>query len=226
MTGAIDRPVVIFGTGELAQLAHYYFSHDSARTVAAFTVDEKYLSGSDYLGLPLCAFESLDAHYPPDRFDLFVAIGYTGLNSARAQRCALAKARGYRLASYVSSRASTWPDLVIGDNCFIMEGNVIQPFVRIGHHVIMFCSSLVSHHVDIGDNCFIGSEATISGGVRIGANSFIGVNTTIREHLSIGADCIIGAGSLILRDTADGSGYLVSGTADSGIPSRRLRSLL
>lgn len=226
MTSEVNRPIVIFGTGELAQLAHYYFSHDSNRRVAAFTVDEKYLSGSAYLGLPQCAFESIESAYPPDQFDLFVAIGYTGLNSARAQRCAMVKARGYRLATYVSSRASTWADLIVGENCFIMEGNVIQPFVRIGHHVIMFCSSVVSHHVDIGDNCFIGSEATISGGVRIGANSFIGVNATIREHVTIGADCIIGAGSLILRDTADGSGYLVSGTPDSGIPSRRLKSLL
>lgn len=226
MTNAADRSVVIFGAGELAQLAHFYFTHDAARRVAGFTVDAKFVNSSECQGLPLVPFEEVEHHFPPRGFDLFVAIGYTALNVTRARRCADATARGYRLATYISSRASTWPDLVIGDNCLIMEGNVIQPFVRVGHNVVMFCSSLVSHHVEIGDNCFIGSEATICGGVRIGANSFIGVNATIREHLNIGSDCIIGAGTLILQDTADGSGYIGNGTADSGIPSRRLQSLL
>lgn len=226
MNDAMDRPVVIFGTGELAQLAHFYFSHDSARQVAGFSVDAEYVDSPEYLGLPLVASESLEENFSPQDFDLFVAIGYKDLNRLRAERCAALMARGYRLASYISSRASIWPDLVTGDNCMIMEGNVIQPFASIGHGVIMFCNSIVSHHVELGDYCFIGSEATISGGVKIGANSFIGVNSTIREHLNIGRDCIIGAGSLILKDTADGSSYLESGSQDSGIPSRRMRSLL
>lgn len=226
MTHAVGRPIVIFGTGELAQLALFYFTHDSPRNVVAFTMNRSYVTDHEFQGLPLVAFEDIERHYAPERFDLFVAIGYTALNSMRAQRCAEAKARGYCLATYISSRASTWPDLAVGENCLIMEGNVLQPFVRVGNNVIMFCSSVVSHHVEIGDNCFIGSEATICGGVRIGANSFIGANATIREHLRIGEDCIIGAGALILSDTAAGSGYLGSATADSGIPSRRLRSLL
>lgn len=226
MSDMMSRPVVIFGTGELAQLAHFYFTHDSTRQVAGFTVDAKHIDAPEYLGLPLVPSEELEAYFPLDRFDLFIAIGYRGLNTFRAERCETVKARGYRLASYISSRASVWPDLKIGDNCLVMEGNVIQPFVKIGHGVIMFCNSVVSHHVEIGDYCFIGSEATISGGVKIGANSFIGVNATIREHLAIGRDCIVGACTLIMKDTADGSGYLDPGTTDYGIPSRRLRSLL
>lgn len=218
--------IVILGTGELAQLAHYYFSHDAGRQVAGFTVDAKYATSAEYLGLPLVAYESLESCFPPERYELFVAIGYTQLNAARAQRCADARARGYRLATYVSSRASVWPDLVIGDNCLIMEANVIQPFARLGNGVIMFCSSVVSHHVEIGDYCFIASEATLCGGSRIGPRSFIGANSTIREHLSIGQDCIVSAGSLILKDVADGSSHMAVATPDAGIPSRRLRSLL
>lgn len=221
------KPLVIFGTGELAQLAHFYFTHDSARSVAAFTVDAAYLAGqTEWLGLPLVAFESLEASFPPDRFDLFVAIGYKGLNSAREECCSAAKRRGYALASYVSSRTSTWPDLVLGENCFIMEGSVVQPFVRIGDGLIMFASSVVSHHVQIGDWCFLGSEVTVSGGVAIGDRTFVGVNSTLREHIRIGSDCLIGAGSLILGHVPDGTGWIASPTKDSGIPSRRLRSQL
>lgn len=220
------KPVVIFGTGELAELAHFYFTHDSARQVAGFTVDARYAEAGQYQGLPLVAFEQIEQHFPPAKFDLFVAFGYTALNSLRQQRCEEARRRGYAFASYVSSRASTWPDLRVGANCLIMEGNVIQPFVTIGDGVIMFASSVVSHHAEIGNWCFLGSEVTVCGGVRIGERCFIGVNATLREHINVGADCIVGAGALILADTPAGTGWVVPGTKDSGIPSRRLRSLL
>jgi sugar O-acyltransferase (sialic acid O-acetyltransferase NeuD family) len=220
------KPVVIMGVGELAQLACYYFTHDSPRRVAGFTVDRQYSAASELCGLPVIPFDEVHERFPPHDHDLFVAIGYTDLNAARAKKCAVAKARGYELASYVSSRASVWPDLEIGENCFVMEGNIIQPFVRIGDNVIVWCASLVSHHVTIGDNCFIASEVTVSGGVTIEANCFIGVNATIREHLRIGRDTIIGAGALILKDATEGSGFLASATLASGIPSRRLKSLL
>jgi sugar O-acyltransferase (sialic acid O-acetyltransferase NeuD family) len=220
------RPLVVVGGGELARLAHYYFSNDSARSVAGFAVDARFLTSAKFMGLPVVAFDEIAVKYPPAAFDLFVAIGYTQLNAARAAKCAAARSLGYQLASYVSSRASVWPDLEVGDNCMIMEGNVLQPFVKIGNAAIMFCGSVVSHDVELGDNCFVASGATLCGGVRVRSNCFIGANSTIREHLEIGADSMVGAGALIVRDMPPGSGYVESGTRDSGIPSRRLRSLL
>ncbi len=220
------RPLVIFGIGELAQLAHYYFEHDSKRRVEGFTVDAKYAESSEFRGLPLVSFDHVVERFPPQDFDLFVAIGYTNLNLARAQKCAEAQAQGYRLATHVSSRASVWPDLEVGQNSMIMEGALVQPFAKISANVVIWTGALISHHVEIADNCFIASGVTVSGGVRIGANCFIGANATIREHLTIGNDCIIGAGALLLKDAPPGSGYLAADTRNSGIPSRRLQSLL
>jgi sugar O-acyltransferase (sialic acid O-acetyltransferase NeuD family) len=220
------KPIVIVGIGEFAELAHYYFEHDSTRRVEAFAVDSEYLKSSEFRGLPLVPYDRVHERFPPDAYELFVAIGYTQLNSARARKCADAKLRGYRLASYVSSRASVWPHLVMGDNCFILEGGQIQPFVRIGNHVIICCGSLISHHVEIGDNCFIAAGAAISGGVTVEENCFIGVNATIRDHVTIRHDCIIGANALILADTPPDGGYIVVETSRASVPSRRLRALL
>ena len=220
------KPLVIFGLGELAQLAHYYFEHDSERKVAGFTVDESYVDSSEFRGLPLVAFDRVHERFPPSDFDLFVAIGYDSLNTSRARTCAAAMSRGYELPSYVSTRASVWPDLVVGANCLIMEANTIQPFVKIGDGVIVWCGSTISHHVEIGDYSFIAAEVTVSGGVKIGPHCFVGVNATLREHVTIGRDCIVGAGALILEDTPAGSCYAVPGTANAGIPSRRMQSIL
>jgi sugar O-acyltransferase (sialic acid O-acetyltransferase NeuD family) len=193
----------------------------------AFAVDRDRLQQASERGLPVLAFEDLQQTQPPSSYGLLVAIRYSQLNAAAcAQRCGQARAAGYTLASYVSSRASAWPDLRTGGSCMVMEGNCLQPFVTLGEGMIMFPSSVLSHHVSIQDHCFIGPGATLCGGVTVGARSFIGANATVREHLRVGSDCLIGAGALILKDTADGSGYLTAGTPDSGIPSRRLRSLV
>jgi sugar O-acyltransferase (sialic acid O-acetyltransferase NeuD family) len=220
------RPVVIFGLGELAQLAHYYFTHDSPRTVAAFTVDRAFLPETTWTDLPVVAFEDLEDNYPPGEYDLFIAIGYVRLNQARTEKYQEGKARGYQMATYVSSRATCYPDLVLGDNCLIMEGNQIQPFATIGNNVVIWSSSFIGHHVEIGDNCFIAAHAVISGKVRVGANCFIGVSATVREKIELAKDTIVGAGALIMHSTEENTSYLGTASKNSGIPSHKLQSLL
>ncbi len=226
MNKQVDKPLVIFGVSELAQLAYYYFTNDSPRQVAAFTVDGDYFQEKECMGVPVLPFEQVDKHFAPAEYDMFVAVGYAKLNQARADKCVQAKARGYGLATYVSSRCVTWPDLIIGENCLIMEGNTIQPFVRIGDNVIVWCGSLVSHHVEVGNNCFIAAHAVISGHVKIGANSFIGVNATLRDKIILGEGTIVGAGALALNNTAENAAYLATASPEAGIPSHRLQSLL
>jgi sugar O-acyltransferase (sialic acid O-acetyltransferase NeuD family) len=221
-----NRPLVIFGTGELAQLASYYFTHDSQRTVAAFTEDTAFLKIKSLMGLPIVGFENLEETYPPEDYDLFIAIGYTRLNQARTEKYRDAKARGYRLATYISSRCTHYPDLQIGDNCLVMEGNLIQPFVTIGNNVIIWSGNVVSHHVDISSNCFIAAQSVISGNVKIGPDCFIGVNATLRENIVLARQTIIGAGALVLKSTEENQSYLGVASEKSGIPSTRLQSLL
>src|SRR3954469_3953606 len=98
--------IVIFGTGDIARLAHHYFSHDSDHEVVAFTVDRQYLSGSQFCGLSLVDFARLPELYPPSEYHLFVAVSYSGVNKVRAEKYFEAKRLGYQMASYVSSRCS------------------------------------------------------------------------------------------------------------------------
>ena len=35
--------IILFGTGDIAQLAHYYFSLDKEYEIAAFTVDKEFI---------------------------------------------------------------------------------------------------------------------------------------------------------------------------------------
>ena len=200
--------VVIFGTGDVARIAHYYFERDSPHEVAAFTVDRAYRSADAFEGLPLVDFEDVPARYPPAEFSMFVALGYSKMNRLRADKYDAAKGCGYELVSYVSSRASVLNDGALGDNCFILEDNTIQPFVTIGHDVIMWSGNHIGHDAVIGDHCFISSHVVVSGFVKIGAYSFCGVNATFRDRVVVGERTLIGAGAVILKDTEPGSVYI------------------
>lgn len=216
----MKRPLVIFGSGQIAELAHYYFSSDSDYDVVAFTVDREFLTLSTLCGLPVVAFEDLASRYGPADCDLFIALSYARLNSVRKTKYVVAKQMGYRMASYVSSRASILNGGRIGDNCFILEDNTIQPFVSIGNNVTLWSGNHVGHHSTIGDHCFVTSHVVISGGVDVGEQCFIGVNATVRDHVKLGSRCVIGAGCLILGDTDPESVYIAPRTDRSDVKIR------
>jgi sugar O-acyltransferase (sialic acid O-acetyltransferase NeuD family) len=200
--------LIIFGAGDIARLAHYYFTRDSEHEVVAFTVDEKYKEGDTFLDLPLVAFESLAKDFPPAEFKMFVALSYAKMNHIREEKYRSAKERGYELVSYVSSRCSFLTDHPIGDNCFILEDNTIQPFVRIGNNVTLWSGNHIGHDAVIEDHCFIASHIVVSGYVRIGNNCFIGVNATLRNSITIAPETLTGAGAVIMKDTVARGVYL------------------
>lgn len=218
------KPVVLFGTGDFARIAHVYLTEDSPHDVAAFTVDEAYIEQPTLLGKPVVPFERLTETHPPDQYSMYVAIGFSGVNRVRREIYERVKSLGYELISYVSSEAHLVTGVEIGDNCFIFEANVIQPFVRIGNDVVLWSGNHIGHDSTIGDHCFIASHVVVSGNCTIGDSCFIGVNATFRDGVTVGRECVIGAGALIMKDTAPGDVYSVRGTQPSDTKSWELRN--
>lgn len=221
----MKKRLVIFGAGDIAQLAHRCFSVDSDYEIAAFTVDAAFVREPDFCGLPVVAFEDVLDRFPPKDFDMFVALSYSKLNALRKEKYLAGKSKGYRLPSYVSSAATVQNDGAIGENCFIFEDNTIQPFVRIGNNVTLWSGNHIGHHSTIGDHSFLASHVVVSGGVTIGEQCFVGVNATLRDHIRIGDRCVIGAGALLLGDAEDGGVYIGAATERSKVPSSRLRGI-
>ncbi|MFI4941764.1 MAG: acetyltransferase [Burkholderiales bacterium] len=204
--------VVIFGAGDIARLAHHYLSSDSDQQVVAFTVDREFRREEAFQGLPLVDFEGVAAAYPPSEYRMFVALSYAKMNRVRAEKYQRAKELGYELVSYVSSRCSYLSDEPPGDNCFILEDNTVQPFVRIGSNVTLWSGNHIGHDSVIEDHCFISSHVVVSGHVRIGPYCFVGVNATLRNSLTIAESTLIGAGAVIMKSTAAKSVYVANRT--------------
>lgn len=195
-----SKKLVIVGNGETAELAYLYFTNDSEYDVVAFAVEEDYITETTMRGLDIVPLERLNIFFSPDDYEVFVAVSATKLNTLRARLYSHVKSLGYTMASYISSKAYVGFDVEIGDNCFIMEHNVIQSFAKIGNNVILWSGNHIGHSTKIHDNCFVSSHVVISGFCEIEKNCFIGVNSTIADGVKIGDFCMIGLGSIIAKD--------------------------
>ncbi|MDB5097064.1 MAG: Acyltransferase [Cyanobacteria bacterium RYN_339] len=211
--------IVIFGAGDIARLAHFYFTTDSPHEVVAFTVDAAYRELEEFQDLPVVAFEELPARFPPGEYQLFIALSYAKMNQVRAGKYHAAKALGYTLASYVSSRCTYLAQTPPGDNCFILEDNTVQPFVTIGSDVTLWSGNHIGHDSTIADHTFIASHVVVSGHVHIGPNCFIGVNATLRNSITLAPMTLVGAGAVIMKDTKEKGVYLPQRAELFGKPS-------
>jgi sugar O-acyltransferase (sialic acid O-acetyltransferase NeuD family) len=193
--------IIIIGDGETAELAYEYFTHDSPHDVVAFAVEREFFQRDQLNGLPVVHFEDVEQHYPPSSYKAFVAISQTKLNRVRTRLYHETKSKGYDCVSYVSSRAFVWNSVEIGENCFVLEGNVLQHGVRIGNNVVLWSGNHVGHQTLIKDHNFVSSHVVISGYCEIGESCFLGVNSCFADHVVVARDCLVGMGAVVAKST-------------------------
>lgn len=210
-----DRPVVIFGNLRSASLAWYCLLHDSPFKVAAFAVDEAYMSTTQFEGLPLVPFEKLEEFYPAADYRLLIPMGYQHINGIRRARYEDARRRGYDFVSYISSRASVWPDLKVGENVLIYEHAIIQPFASIGDNCIIRSGAHISHHCKIDSHAFVAAEVAMGGEGYVGEQAFVGVGSVLRDRIQIAPRTFVGAGAVVVNDTESDGVYV-------GNPARKM----
>lgn len=217
------KKVIIFGVADTAQLAYYYLKNDSAYDVVAFTVNEAFKKQDSFEGLPLHSFEEIVRICPPDDFDLFIPMTGKKMNQLREQVYNQSKLLGYNLISYVSSKASIF-NTRIGENCFILENNTIQPFVDIGNNVTLWSGNHIGHHSTIKDHTFFTSQVTLSGHCEVSTNCWFGVNSTIIDHCKLAHGTLVGMGAnLGLKETEEWGIYVGNPAQRKGkIPSYKI----
>lgn len=214
---ASAEPLVIFGSGEIATLARYYFDNDSSYRVAGFVVDDEFASLTELQGLPVVSLSQAAERFPPGRFKAHVALSYRGLNRYRERAFHALKSRSYALVSYFCSRAVRWPDLVHGENCFVLENQTLQPTVTLGNNVMLWSGNHIGHGTNIGDHTYVSSQVVLAGHVNLGRRCFLGINATVKDFTTIGDDVFVAMGAAVTKDVPNGS--VVVGSAATFLPA-------
>lgn len=201
--------IIIFGTKDTAELANYYIKQEGKHEVACFTVNSQFLKEKTFCDKPVVAFEELENIYSPKEYKLFAPMTGVKMNNVRTKIYDEGKSKGYEFISYVSPHCINFASS-IGENCFILEDNTIQPFVKIGNNVVLWSGNHIGHHSTIKDNVFFTSHVVLSGHCDIGENSWFGVNATIRDYIKIGKHTLVAMGSLITKNTDENGFYMGS----------------
>jgi len=216
------RKLLLFGAGAFAEIAHYYFREDSDYEPVAFVVDASHLQETTYHGLPVVAWDEAARRFPTQDHDLFVALGLHRLNQTRAEKVAMAEAAGYRVANFVSSKATVPRDVVIGANTMIMEHTGIQPYCHIGRNTIVWGMTRIAFRTRIGDHCWLVSPV-FGESCTVGDHSFIGLNATIAPHVRVAERNLVGAGAVLTQDTLPDQVFRGPVSRASRVPSYRMR---
>jgi sugar O-acyltransferase (sialic acid O-acetyltransferase NeuD family) len=174
--------------------------------VAAFTINKEYITQDTFHNLPIIPFEEIENHYPPSTHYLFAPVTN---NELREKIYNEGKQKEYEFYTYVSPNCTNYA-LSIGENCFILEDNTLQPFTTIGNNVILWSGNHIGHHSKIEDNIFFTSHVVMSGHCHIKKGAFLGVNSTLRDGIIIGENSIIGMGSLVTKNVPDNETWIGS----------------
>jgi acetyltransferase-like isoleucine patch superfamily enzyme len=103
---------------------------------------------------------------------------------------------------------------VIGDDCSVGSGSVVEFEVRIENGVRLHSQCFVPEHSVLEAGCWLGPRVVITNArfpasprtkqslepVRIGPNARIGANATLLPGIVLGEGCLVGAGSVVTRD--------------------------
>ena len=217
--------VVIFGVQDFASLGHFYLRKDSPHEVVAFSVHREYLPASaTFEGLPVIPFDDLVATHPPADYALFAPMSHRKMNRLREQVYLEGKRSGYQFVSYISSRATVWMPELVGENCFILEDNTVQPYTKIGNNVVLWSGNHIGHHGTIGDHVLFTSHVVLSGHCTVGPYCFFGVNATIRDGLTIAEGSLIAMATSVSQNTEPWGVYRGNPAKKSEVPSHKLDS--
>ncbi|WP_353571920.1 acetyltransferase [Candidatus Albibeggiatoa sp. nov. BB20] len=211
--------VIIFGILDTAQLAHYYLTHDSEHEVIAFTVSKDYLQSQTFCNLPVVEFETVEQLYPPDEYQFFVPMTGLKMNTLREQIYLEVKNKGYQCISYISSKATVFAE-TIGENCFILENCVIQPFVNIENNIMIWADSFIGHHSQIQSHNFI-ATTTCAGHSIIESYCYLGLRSAVNNDCRVAEGTFLAAHSLLTQNSKPWHVYQGSPAKIRNIDSRR-----
>ena len=196
------KDIVIFGLSDFSKrmklMVDNYDVHN--RKVVAFTVTKSYINTSVFCELPVVPFEDVESLYPPEQYDILIAIGYNDMNDIRKRFFIESKNKGYTVASYIHHDCviyNSW----IGEGNIMLDRCIIGPFSKVGDCNLLWGSAGISHDSVLGSFNTLSGHAETCGYVQIGDNCYLGKYSLINDCVKISDYTYVGAKAYVKTNT-------------------------
>jgi UDP-perosamine 4-acetyltransferase len=205
--------VVLLGAGGHAAVVADALTAAGRRPVAALVHDRTSPSGE--LGVPLVEDREAIERFPPDRYELAMAVIGFGAGVRRHRLAQTWRGLGYRFATVVHPTAVIATGATLDEGAQVLAAAVLQPRCRIGRDAIVNTGAIVEHDCRLAEGSHLAPRVVLGGEVGVGERSQIGLGAVVIEGLRVGADSLVAAGAVVVRDVP--GGVLVA-----GVPAREI----
>ena len=194
--------LLIVGTSITARSIYTYVVDYDLYHLIGFVVDKEYKACDTYCDKPVFTFDSLPVGFNKCKDYLFIAMEWDRLNATRRKLYERIKKDGYQLANIISPHAIVH-GVLLGDNCWICDGVIIENDVKIYENVMVKSGAKIAHLSTIEPHCFVGANSFLAGGVNLGEQTYVGISATIFNSVNVGKKCLIGACTYVKRHLPD-----------------------
>ena len=98
------KKIIIYGIGELAELAHFYLTNDSEYEVVAFSISkESNALLEKFCSLPVIDFKDIEKKFSNKEYAFFAPVNSEKMNTIKENVYSSIKDKGYKMISYISS---------------------------------------------------------------------------------------------------------------------------
>jgi len=197
----MEKPVLIFGAGELGRAAAEIFVSNGV-IVYGFLDDDKNLHGKEFGELTVFASTDDEEYLKMvgDKCEAFVAVDENKYRKGIVK--SLMDSRKVMPINATHSRAILPESTSIGHGNFLNANVTLGANASIGSHCILNSGAIVDHEAKLGDFVQIGAGSIVNSKVTIEDHVFVGSGATIVSGVTIGKGARIGAGSVVVADVA------------------------
>lgn len=189
-------PVLIYGSREFGQVVRGLVE-DCGRRFEGFVDD--WNSGPQVLG----SFVEVTNRYPPEGFEIALAIGYRHL-AARWELYQRVKAAGYRVSTLVHPQAYLARSATVLEGAMVMARAVVDMAATVGNLAVIWPGVVINHDSRVGENSFVSPNATVCGHSSVGCSCFVGAAAVVVDHVVVPDGSFIRAGAVYSRSQANG----------------------
>lgn len=217
-----EQKIIVFGASRFATLMTAYIKEFSTWDIVAYAVDKEYITGGDFCEKPLLPLDGIQKEYPPERFSVFVAVGYNQMGDIRKRLFEQAKSAGYHVLNFIHPKALCYAES-LGEGNILLESSVVSLRSRIGNGNLIWNGCQLGHDLVVGDFNTFCAGSIISGDTHVGDNCFFGVGSATRNGVKVASYTFVGMQEQLNHDSDERQAYIkISGSKPQKMPSHKI----